>query len=116
MPFIPSKDDLKRARLSVNLTTEALAKKVGVSRVTVEKWENGKSKPKYDKAFLICIHCGFDLSGFAKQFKALEQQFSQYKDLGDETKPNAYRAAPKTDHLKQPINLQGTDDHAEVNN
>lgn len=36
---------LKKARLAVNLTQEAVAEKVGVTRQTISNWENGKSYP-----------------------------------------------------------------------
>ena len=36
---------LRKARLSANLTQEAVAEKVGVSRQTMSNWENGKSNP-----------------------------------------------------------------------
>lgn len=36
---------LKKARLEGNLTQEAVAEKVGVTRQTISNWENGKSYP-----------------------------------------------------------------------
>ncbi len=36
---------LKNARLACNLTQEAVAEKVGVTRQTISNWENGKSYP-----------------------------------------------------------------------
>ncbi len=36
---------IKARRLQLNLTQEALAKKLGVSRVSVTKWETGMAKP-----------------------------------------------------------------------
>ncbi len=39
------KDRIRSKRLQLDITQEALAKKLGVSRVSVTKWENGTTKP-----------------------------------------------------------------------
>lgn len=39
------KDRIRARRLQIDLTQESLAKKLGVSRVSVTKWENGTTKP-----------------------------------------------------------------------
>lgn len=37
-------EKLKQARFTVNLTQEAVAEKVGVTRQTISNWENGVSQ------------------------------------------------------------------------
>ncbi|EJG0810304.1 helix-turn-helix domain-containing protein [Cronobacter dublinensis] len=39
------KDRIRSRRLQLDITQDALAKKLGVSRVSVTKWENGTTKP-----------------------------------------------------------------------
>ncbi|ADN69393.1 helix-turn-helix transcriptional regulator [Mycoplasmopsis fermentans] len=39
------KDKILRARALLNLTQEELAKQLGVSFNTINRWENGKVKP-----------------------------------------------------------------------
>lgn len=41
-------------QLSKNMTQEALAEKLNVSRQTVSKWEMDTAKPEMDKALEIC--------------------------------------------------------------
>ncbi|MBQ8248611.1 MAG: helix-turn-helix transcriptional regulator [Clostridia bacterium] len=40
---------IKDKRLSLGLTQEELAQKVGVQRTTVTMWENGEAYPRADK-------------------------------------------------------------------
>lgn len=37
--------DIKEIRDRLGLSTQQLADRVGVSRMTINRWENGKSKP-----------------------------------------------------------------------
>lgn len=39
------KDRIRSRRIQLDITQLALAKKLGVSRVSVTKWENGTTKP-----------------------------------------------------------------------
>ncbi|ELV7529356.1 helix-turn-helix domain-containing protein [Edwardsiella ictaluri] len=39
------KDRIRSRRIQLNITQQALAKRLGVSRVSVTKWENGTTKP-----------------------------------------------------------------------
>lgn len=49
-------------QLSGNMTQEALAEKLNVSRQTVSKWEMDAAKPEMDKALEICrvFNCSLD--------------------------------------------------------
>ena len=49
-------------QLSKNMTQEALAEKLNVSRQTVSKWEMDTAKPEMDKALEICkvFNCSLD--------------------------------------------------------
>lgn len=49
-------------RLSKNMTQEALAEKLGVSRQTISKWEMDAALPEIDKAIELCriFNCSLD--------------------------------------------------------
>ncbi len=47
-------DNLKKIRKDNNLSQEALAEKLGVSRQAVSKWESGLAYPEMDKVLQIC--------------------------------------------------------------
>lgn len=55
-----AKVTLAGARTSAGYTQEELAKKLGISRDTVIKWENGKIKIKPVNLFAFCHVTGFD--------------------------------------------------------
>ena len=42
--YVPDKDEIYHARMVMNWSQETLAQKVGVSFVTINRWENDKSK------------------------------------------------------------------------
>ena len=48
------KDNIKRIRKENNLSQEALAEKLNVSRQAVSKWESGLAYPEMDKVVQIC--------------------------------------------------------------
>ena len=98
--FIMTGDDLRRIRLSVNRSTEEVARFVGVNRTTYEKWEKGVGFPRGDKLLLIMLYCQFDISQITDGLDALKAQFSQYKDLDDDNQPNHYRFSKKKNHLR----------------
>lgn len=49
-------------RLSKNMTQEALAEKLGISRQTISKWEMDAALPEIDKAIELCriFNCSLD--------------------------------------------------------
>ena len=47
-------ENLKKIRKDNNLSQEQLAEKLGVSRQSVSKWENGEAYPEMDKVLNIC--------------------------------------------------------------
>ncbi|MGN0424221.1 MAG: helix-turn-helix domain-containing protein [Acetatifactor sp.] len=49
-------------RLCKNMTQEALAEKLNVSRQTISKWEMDSAQPEIDKAIELCkiFHCSLD--------------------------------------------------------
>lgn len=93
-------DDLRRARLSVNRTTTEMAKKLGVSRVTLENWELEISQPKINQALELLIYCHLDIQPLLTQLAALTTQFKNHQE-NDINKPNACRASKRKNHLKQ---------------
>lgn len=52
-------ENLYNLRKSAKMSQEKLAEKVGVSRQSVSKWENGESYPEMDKILKLCdiFHC-----------------------------------------------------------
>ena len=47
-------ENLKKIRKDNNLSQEALAEKLGVSRQSVSKWESGLAYPEMDKVLQLC--------------------------------------------------------------
>lgn len=54
-----AKITLQAARVNSGLTQEAIAKKMGVSRATVVKWENGKKEMNPAYLYAYCHITGF---------------------------------------------------------
>ena len=50
------KDKFKAARLEMMMSQEEIAKELGVSFATVNRWETGRNKPNF-KAQKHFIHC-----------------------------------------------------------
>lgn len=55
-----AKVTLAGARISAGYTQEELAKKLGVTRNTVNKWESGKIRLTTTNLFAFCLVTGFD--------------------------------------------------------
>ena len=51
---------LKGARVSAGYSQEALAKKLEVSRDTINKWETGKLKMRTVNLYAFCLVTGFE--------------------------------------------------------
>ncbi|WDE05500.1 helix-turn-helix transcriptional regulator [Thalassomonas viridans] len=94
-----SGDDLKRMRLSCNRTTAEMAKKIGVTRQTYEKYESGTSQISLEDGLRLMIYCKIDVGPLLSHFAGLKKLFSQYKEFDDD-QPNRYRASAKKNHLK----------------
>lgn len=70
---------IRRARKLLRLTQQQLADKVGVSRNTVDAWENGRSYPKrYDVALEEAL--GIDLAGDGEQAPAALDDLKPWQD------------------------------------
>ena len=50
-------EDIKRIRRKALMTQEDFAKKIGVSCITVTRWETGKAKPNLKTMRLIDEYC-----------------------------------------------------------
>ena len=55
-------DNLKHLRKSKKISQEVLAEKVGVSRQSVSKWENGEAYPEMSNILALCsiFHCNIN--------------------------------------------------------
>ena len=60
------KFSLRALRVNANLTLEEAAKILGISRVTLAKWESGKVCPKQSMVEKICsaYDCPYDIINF----------------------------------------------------
>ena len=83
MPDISLK--LKQTRLAANLTQEALAEKVGVSRQTISNWENGRSYP--DIVSIIVLSDVYDIT-LDSLLKGDNEMIKHLKKSTDVTKSN----------------------------
>ena len=72
-------------RLSGNLTQEALAERLNVSRQTVSKWEMDAAQPEISKAMELCRIFSCTLDNLFRE--ELDQCDSAYSDLRVETVP-----------------------------
>ncbi len=72
-------------RMSGNMTQEALAERLGVSRQTVSKWELDAAQPEMEKAIELCglFNCTLD-NLFREKMDGLDSAFT---DLRVETVP-----------------------------
>ncbi len=50
---------LKRARQAAGYTQQSLSERMKVSRVTVCKWETGKSRMRAPELYMFCCITGF---------------------------------------------------------
>jgi len=60
-------ENLQYLRKSKGITQEELADKLGVSRQSVSKWENGETYPETDKLLLLCNIFNVSLDGLLKE-------------------------------------------------
>lgn len=60
-------ENLKKIRKDNNLSQEQLAEKLGVSRQSVSKWENGEAYPEMDKVLQICKMFNLNIDEFLNQ-------------------------------------------------
>ena len=58
-------ENIQRLRHEKGLSQEAVAEKIGVSRQTVAKWENGESMPNLDLAAVLAEVLGTTLDSLA---------------------------------------------------
>ena len=104
-------DDLRRARLSVNRSVEDVAKKVGVNRVTLEKWENEETEPKVNQALEVLVYCCVNIQPLLKQLEVLKELFNASRYLCDDINlPNARRFSKRKNHLRDKKLIENTDD------
>ncbi|WP_197063332.1 MULTISPECIES: LexA family protein [Pantoea] len=82
------KDRIRSRRLQLNLTQDALAKALGISRVSVTKWENGTTKPD-----------GENLHRLAKILQTSPEWLLYSKDA---TQEDDIKIAP---YIKKPIGV-----------
>ena len=52
------KISMAAARVNAEMTQNELASKMGVSKVTIIKWEKGVVKPKPAQFYMFCMLCG----------------------------------------------------------
>ena len=72
-------DNLKKIRKDNNLSQEALAEKLGVSRQAVSKWESGLAYPEMDKVLQICNMFNLNIDELLNQNIKEVNNNKQYK-------------------------------------
>lgn len=75
------KDLVKAIRAELGLNQEQLAMRLGVSPVTVNRWENGKAKPTVmaqNMLYEICKEAGVDLAGHIVKNYTIEGKLILY--------------------------------------
>ncbi len=67
-------------RLNRNMTQEAIAEKLDVSRQTVSKWESDECKPEIEKAIALCslFNCTLD-NLFREELSAYDEMYSNLR-------------------------------------
>lgn len=78
-------EKLKRARIDANMTQEALAEKLAVSRQTISNWENGRSYP--DIASIIVLSDVYNMT-LDSLLKGDEEIIKHLKESTDTVKSN----------------------------
>ena len=61
---------LRNYRADLNLTQQAMAERLGVTRVTLSKWERGRARPSLEKAVLLEQQTGIPPSAWPMQGRA----------------------------------------------
>ena len=61
------KDNIKKIRKDNNLSQEELADKLGVSRQSISKWEQGDAFPEMDKLITICKMFNYNMDDLMNQ-------------------------------------------------
>ena len=72
------KDLIKTIRTKLNLNQEQLASLMGVSPVTVNRWENGKANPSLmaqNQLYQICVGHQLDLAEYIVQREQADEIF-----------------------------------------
>ncbi len=104
---------LKELRKEKRLTQEELAREIGISKITVLRWENGERQIKLDKAqkladfFGVSIAhlLGYDDNDFEKQIRIdtlndiLNKMHTAYVSLLEKTDKEAFWAGFQTAEL-----------------
>ena len=78
-------EKLRQARMDANMTQEALAEKLSVSRQTISNWENGRSYP--DIASIIVLSDVYDMT-LDSLLKGDDEMIKHLKESTDTVKSN----------------------------
>ncbi|WDD98219.1 helix-turn-helix transcriptional regulator [Thalassomonas actiniarum] len=87
-------DDLRRIRLNADRTMEEVADKLGVSRVTIGKWENGIGRPDVNQFLELYGFCGRNIKLIYEEIFSIRDEF-QIRDEDDKTKRASKRKKGK---------------------
>ena len=75
---------IKEVRINAGLSQEAFSKKIGVSRLTIINWENGKSVPTPELLYQLCRSFGISVEQLVGGTKNDEKSVIQYYLKGTE--------------------------------
>ena len=89
-------DNLKKIRKEHNLSQEALADKLGVSRQSVSKWESGAAYPEMDKVLQLCKMFDLNIDELLNQdIKAVKENKKNKVDVNKYIDPRGPRDCPR---------------------
>jgi len=77
-------DELRRMRLLCGYTTEKMAKKISVSRITYEEYEAGTKQFEIGVFKWALVYCRLGITPIVMQLRELIIHFKKYKDFKDD--------------------------------
>lgn len=84
---------IREARLRAGLTQDELAKRSGVQRSVIARWEQGAVQPGFDNMLTVIEACGFDLPlMLVPRDTSLDQRLDKNRMLSPERRVHRYLA------------------------
>lgn len=88
-----SADLIREARLRAQLTQDELARRSGVQRSVIARWEQGAVQPGFENMLDVIQACGFDLSlMLIPRDTALDDRLDKNRLLSPERRAQRYLA------------------------
>lgn len=86
-------DLIREARLRAGLTQDELARRSGVQRSVIARWEQGAVQPGFDNMLEVITACGFDLPlMLVPRDSTLDERLDRNRALSPERRVQRYLA------------------------